>query len=356
MLDSNNLLAPPGVEILPFDPNSWFYQNFAFAMRVLPTMPSLNLSSVSDPADPAAGTAVTLTAQFGLRHASLTPPPSGNATFEAIPTTPGPNVVYGTPIILGSSPVSSNLTAQIQTSALPAGSYLISVLYAGDENFASDAGFSTPLSLTEGASPNTQFVDNVYVDLLHRAADAGSAGWIHMLNAGAPASTVAQGIENSAEYRAGAVASMYALYLNRLPDSGGLTFWSQALANGGNLEQVEAGIVGSPEYFKLKGGSDADYVQALYFDVLGRTPDPAGESAWLQALAKGASTWTAAFGFFTSAEFRRNLAASYYNDYLGRPADPAGLTAWLNELLSGQSDLTVLGGILGSAEGFGKWS
>jgi cell wall-associated NlpC family hydrolase len=35
ILDANGNMPPPGVAILPFDSDSWFYQNFSHAMRVL---------------------------------------------------------------------------------------------------------------------------------------------------------------------------------------------------------------------------------------------------------------------------------------------------------------------------------
>lgn len=36
VLDATGQLPPPGVQILPFTPERWFYQNFSHAMRVLP--------------------------------------------------------------------------------------------------------------------------------------------------------------------------------------------------------------------------------------------------------------------------------------------------------------------------------
>jgi cell wall-associated NlpC family hydrolase len=34
--DVADMLPPPGVQILPFEPGNWFYQNFSFAMQILP--------------------------------------------------------------------------------------------------------------------------------------------------------------------------------------------------------------------------------------------------------------------------------------------------------------------------------
>ena len=36
VLDANGNMPPPGVEVLPFEAGNWFYENFSFAMRLLP--------------------------------------------------------------------------------------------------------------------------------------------------------------------------------------------------------------------------------------------------------------------------------------------------------------------------------
>jgi hypothetical protein len=36
--DANGVVPPPGIHILPFQAGNWFYDNFVFAMRVLPTV------------------------------------------------------------------------------------------------------------------------------------------------------------------------------------------------------------------------------------------------------------------------------------------------------------------------------
>ncbi|MCX6968542.1 MAG: hypothetical protein NTV93_00095 [Verrucomicrobia bacterium] len=37
--DIDSHLPPPGVHILPFTPDTWFYQNFSLAMHVIPEPP-----------------------------------------------------------------------------------------------------------------------------------------------------------------------------------------------------------------------------------------------------------------------------------------------------------------------------
>ncbi|MCE9568083.1 MAG: VCBS repeat-containing protein [Planctomycetes bacterium] len=38
VMDANGIVPTPGVHILPFEPGNWFYDNYSFAMRVLPTL------------------------------------------------------------------------------------------------------------------------------------------------------------------------------------------------------------------------------------------------------------------------------------------------------------------------------
>jgi hypothetical protein len=46
-------------------------------------------------------------------------------------------------------------------------------------------------------------------------------------------------------------------------------------------------VLASPEYFGRAGATDAGYVDALYRDVLGRTPSAQDSQAWVSQLAAG---------------------------------------------------------------------
>src|SRR5262249_23639952 len=154
-----------------------------------------------------------------------------------------------------------------------------------------------------GASANQVLVESIYETVLGRTADPGAAGWVGLLDQGVAPSTVIQAIENSGEYRTNQVQGLYQRYLHRQADPGGLQIFVSFLTTGGTLEQAAAIMAGSPEYFQLHGGNNTSFLDALYLDALGRTPDPFGQDAFSQALAGGMSRQAVASLVFGSGEF-----------------------------------------------------
>ena len=107
-----------------------------------------------------------------------------------------------------------------------------------------------------------------------------------------------------------------------------------------------AGIVGGI-YATHRGGDITylrtllcqNYVERLYINILGRTPDLAGRDAWVNGIMNG--TYDAndvAFALLNSQEFvSRNLSSGeymtvLYRTFLDREPDAAGLANWTNAL------------------------
>jgi hypothetical protein len=97
---------------------------------------------------------------------------------------------------------------------------------------------------------------------------------------------------SSPEYRTLVVGSLYGYVLGRAVDSVGLNAKLSFLNQGGTVEQMEADLLGSDEYFfyPTRGNGKNDvFLQALYRDVLQRAIDPSGMAVWGRALANGTS-------------------------------------------------------------------
>jgi hypothetical protein len=203
-----------------------------------------------------------------------------------------------------------------------------------------------------GASANQVYVENVYEVLLGRAADAGAAGWVHLLDTGGSAVSVVTGIESSTEYRTDVVQGLYQHYLHRAADANGLTGFVNSLGSGATVEQVAAVIAGSDEYFALHGGTVIGFLAGLYEDALNRMAEPGGLAFFSQALSGGLSRTQVAAMFFSSTEYRADLVQSDYQLALERHADVGGLFIFVSDLQAGASDQAVLAGILGSLEAF----
>ena len=118
-------------------------------------------------------------------------------------------------------------------------------------------------------------------------------------------------------------------------------------------EQLEAGFIGSPEYFQHSGGTNQSWVDAMYLNLLGRGPDQAGEAYWVTALQRGANRGAVAFGFAASAEREGQHVQSDYAKFLGRFAAADEVAYWVDQFAHhGQTNENVVTGFVGSAEYF----
>ncbi len=100
------------------------------------------------------------------------------------------------------------------------------------------------------------------------------------------------------------VYRLYRATLGRDPDLPGLQGWSDALGEGRGYAQVAAGFTGSAEFQATYGAlDDTGFVTLLYQNVLNRLPDSAGLTGWTQQLASGTSRSDVVQGFAQSTEF-----------------------------------------------------
>jgi hypothetical protein len=176
----------------------------------------------------------------------------------------------------------------------------------------------------------TAFVTQLYANVLHRAPDsAGLSYWAGLLQNGTQTqaqvlmgfseSTENQGntaglISNGvwvADEQAASVARLYYSALGRAPDSSGLIAWTNSLESGAQTFQQEAaGFTGSAEFQGKYGNlTNADFVNLLYHNVLGRQADSAGLGSWTNALNTGALSRAGVLvGFSESLEHQILLA------------------------------------------------
>ncbi len=209
-----------------------------------------------------------------------------------------------------------------------------------------------PSLLTLGSAPI--YVAKLYQDVLGRPADpSGLASWSSFLSAGNSRAQMVLDLEASQEYRNDEVDHVYTTLLQRPPDPPGLGQWSAALAAGLTIEQMEADIVGSPEYYQNRGGSTTEgFLTALYQDILQRTPDAGGLSAFTQAMRNGASRTQVASVLLQSTEFLQDDVEGAYELFLARSADPASLNGWVAAMQAGLTDQQLVAGLVSSNEYF----
>jgi hypothetical protein len=208
------------------------------------------------------------------------------------------------------------------------------------------------------AQHNQTFVRQLYLDLLNRQADAsGLNHFTSLLDQNlATRGQVAAAIVASQEYHEDEIQPLYTKLLKRSADPGGLANWENFLNNGGTYAQLETIILGSPEYFSVRGHSTANgFLTAVYADVLNRSVDPSGQQTWGMELADGVPRASVAMAILSSQEAEMDLVSAMYVKYLRRAADPAGLKNFTQALQNGATDEQVLVDIVGSDEYFAKF-
>ena len=216
------------------------------------------------------------------------------------------------------------------------------------------------------------FVDALYQDVLHRAADpGGEAFYNNLLATGTTPMAVATLFWQSAEHRGIEVDAFYQAILNRPSDPTGRQVWVTNMLNGMSEETVIAGFLTSTEFLQANP-PQTQFIAGVYQTMLNRAPDPAGVSSWLAVLAArpgttpgplssvdeayvtGAQRLRVAQAIVNSDERNRILVESFYSDYLHRPADPDGENSWVQQLdTSVATDAVVAETFLSSSEYIG---
>jgi protocatechuate 3,4-dioxygenase beta subunit len=247
--------------------------------------------------------------------------------------------------------------------ARPAGVLVTVPPFANGDYVVSGAGgvVQTGLDFGNLFDPNRGFVYQAYLDLLHRHVDAtGMAFWVSELQAGLPRQQVVHDIQQSFEYRALEINTLYQNLLGRPADGAGLgaavtllTNLSNIPGTGDPLLQIEANILGSGEYFVTRGGGTINgFLAALYHDALGRGVDPAGAALFARQLAGGTSRLIVAKEILFSTEAEDILVNNLYERYLHRQADAAGIAGFVGALQHGARVDDMIAMLMGSAEYF----
>ncbi len=146
-----------------------------------------------------------------------------------------------------------------------------------------------------------------------------------------------------------AVVRLYQAYFGRLPDLEGFDFWSMRIASGqGSLEEVSQFFASGPEFQATYGDlSDAQFVNLVYSNVLGRNPDEAGRAFWSEQLAAGLDRGRLMTLFSESPEFIGTSRAHVdvvvtYRGLLNRLPDGEGYNFWTGRIADDPNALGTL--------------
>jgi hypothetical protein len=206
--------------------------------------------------------------------------------------------------------------------------------------------------LAISGTPSQYFVAQAYLDLLQRQVDpAGLAFWSGLVDQGTSRTQVTGEIQASLEYRTNEIENAYQTLLGRSADAAGFNSMLARLSGGTTIDQVNAIIYGSGEFFGRSGGTNDGFLHHLYLSQLGRAIDAGGDAGWNMVLASGISRQEVATLISNGSEYAQHQVGLLYQQFLHRSADAGGLSS-----LSGQEAALGIDGItailVGSAEYF----
>ncbi|WP_151637474.1 DUF4214 domain-containing protein [Noviherbaspirillum aerium] len=124
----------------------------------------------------------------------------------------------------------------------------------------------------------------------------------------------------------GVVHRMYYAALGRAPDPQGLHYWAEALASkSASLADLTHGFYNSPEFQQRYGSlSNAQFIQLLYRNTLGREPDSEGFAFHVQNLDAGrADRPNTLYAFSESLEHTFRVASIVGGTSTGAPQAPS---------------------------------
>ncbi len=301
------------------------------------TTGSSTLTLTSSATTVAPGQSVTLTAVITSSTGAAAP--AGYVTF--VDTTN--NQTLSTVLV---APVNGQAEADLTTNSLPAGTNQITVTYQSSNGLTGSSGNIT-INVGGGSTTNSQWLSQVYQDLLGRAVDpTGQSGWGALLSAGVSRGVVAYLITQTPEYMTDQINAAYKQMLNAVPDSTSLATYVGEMETGATIQTIESQIAGANSYYVTNGDSPAGFLGALYQNFLNRPLDSTGSTDYQALLAAGQTTTQVAAAVLLSQEYSTDLVQQDYQTYLGRAADPTSLAADVAFLMAGGNNDVIVATLL----------
>ncbi len=113
------------------------------------------------------------------------------------------------------------------------------------------------------------------------------------------------GLVDTTDATAGAVFRLYCSHLGRHPDPVGFDYWLRIAVEERSLYPLSYSFLVSKEYVGTYGELDeAQFLDTVYANVLGRRPDQGGLEYWMHQLDNGVSRSMVMLSFSESTEFR----------------------------------------------------
>ncbi len=205
---------------------------------------------------------------------------------------------------------------------------------------------------TGSASPGRRWVSLLFIRALFRCdSGADSEFGIRHFDPDSVRNTYSRAVFRSAEGSRKWAAQGFLLFLQRNPDPAGSTFWTSRLHSGTRYDAFESGLIGSSEYFNRAGATNANFVDAVYQDLLDRSPHTSENNYWIGRLNAGTNRGGVALAIDRSPERRRLIADIWgYGYVLHRAPSLADLNYWAAQQATGVDQLDLSAAFTASHE------
>ena len=157
-------------------------------------------------------------------------------------------------------------------------------------------------------------------------------------------------LTHSAEFYTNIINLDYQTFLGRSPIPSELTYYLNELQSGQSDENLLAGFAGSQEFYQTSGNTPAAWINAMYKDILGRTPSASELTYYENSLASGTTRTEISLGFARSPEHETQVITYDYGKFLGRSPSSAELNFYVTEYATGVANEDIIAGFVGSAE------
>ena len=157
-------------------------------------------------------------------------------------------------------------------------------------------------------------------------------------------------ILDSNEYRTDLVSTYYQSFLTRFPSSGDALNGLLFLTGGGTDQELQATLLGGPEYFAHQGNDNTTFVESLYSKLLDRPGTSLEVLPFVSLLTTTSATrMQVASDLLSTTEYEQDLLNSYLHQYLHRGFSSSDIF-FLLQLEAPVANELVQSEILGSQE------
>ena len=205
----------------------------------------------------------------------------------------------------------------------------------------------------------TNLTNRQYLDFRLRTATAAErTAWANALGNGTltPVAAVDAAVDFPEWAKQSPVVRLFQAYFGRLPDLGGLDYWTGKSRAGTRINTISSSFAGSNEFTTKYGKlSNRKFVELVYENVLGRPGDAGGIKSWTAKLdAKTKSRGEVMVGFSESNEYKTKTRAltdvvNVYTGMLRRTPTKGENTEWEGKLKGGATRSELIAALFGSA-------